>query len=82
MSNGMMNQGNTKQTNRTANRTIHKLCKMFSTVMGNQTSTAMKRKIFWMLIAKILHSNRQKNKISNTDYLPPYLVKKDFVFFQ
>jgi len=60
MSIGMMNQGNTKQTKRTANRIIHKFCKMFSTVMGNQTSTAMNRKIFWMLIAKILHSNRKK----------------------
>jgi len=48
----MMNQGNTKQTKRTANRIIHKFCKMFSTVMGNQTSTAMNGKIFWILIAK------------------------------
>jgi len=44
MNNGMMNQGNTKQTKRTANRRIHKFCKMFSTMMGNQTSTAMNRK--------------------------------------
>jgi hypothetical protein len=25
---------------------------------------------------------QEKNKIPNTDYLHPYLVKKDFVFFQ
>jgi hypothetical protein len=62
MSNGMMNHGNTKHTKRMANRTIHKFCKMFSTVMGNQTSTAMNRKIFWMLTAKILHSNENKIK--------------------